>query len=72
MVKNRINNTGLKVFNECSESMGMKDSENVGGESFKGEMERDVLVVGNLEPLGAGDSMEELNKFVGDEVFFEK
>ena len=71
-MKNRVNNTGLKVFDECSESMGMKDSENMDGESFKGKTERDVLVVGNLEPLGAGDSMEEPNKFVGDKVFFEK
>ena len=63
---------GLKVFNECPKSMGMKNRENVGGESFKGETERDVLVIGNLELLGMGDSMEELNKFVGDKVFFEK
>ena len=63
---------GLKVFDECSKSMGMKDSENMGGESFKGKTERDVLVVGNLELLGVGDSMEEPNKFVGDKVFFEK
>ena len=46
-MKNRVNNTGLKVFDEYSESMGMKDSENVGGESFKGKTKRDVLVIGN-------------------------
>ena len=50
----------------------MKNRENVGGESFKGEAKRDVLVVGNLEPLGMGDFMEKLNEFVGDKILFEK
>ena len=63
---------GLKVFDECPKSMGMKNRENVGGESFEGETKRDVLVVGNLELLGAGDSMEKPNKFVGDKVLFKK
>ena len=63
---------GLKVFDECPKPMGMKNSENMGGESFKGEMKRDVLIVGNLEPLGTGDSMEKPNEFMGDKVLFEK
>ena len=63
---------GLKVFDECPKSMGMKNREDMGGESFEGKTKRDVLVVGNLEPLGMGDSMEKLNEFVGDKVLFKK
>ena len=63
---------GLKIFDECPKSMGMKNRENVGGESFEGKPKRDVLVVGNLEPLGMGDSMEKPNEFVGDKVLFKK
>ena len=71
-MKNRVNNTRLKAFDECPKSMGVKNRENVGGKSFKGETKRDVLIVGKLEPLGMGDSMEKLNEFVGDKVLFEK
>ena len=63
---------GLKVFDECPKSMGMKNREDMGGESFEGETKRDVFVVGDLEPLGVGDSMEKPNEFVGDKVLFEK
>ena len=71
-MKNRVDNTGLKVFDECPKSMGVKNRENVGGKSFEGETKRDVLVIGKLKPLGAGDSMEKPNEFVGDKVLFKK
>ena len=63
---------GLKVFDECPKSMGVKNRENVGGKGFEGETKRNVLIVGNLKPLGAGDSMEKPNEFVGDKVLVEK
>ena len=63
---------GLKVFDECPKSMGMKNRENMGGEGFEGETKRNVLVIGNLKPLGAGDFMKKLNEFVGDKVLVEK
>ena len=45
---------GLKVFDECPKSMGVKNRENVGGKGFEGETKRNVLIVGNLKPLEIG------------------
>ena len=61
MMKNRIDNAGLKVFNKCSKLMGVKDEENVSGESIKSKVERNVFIVGELETLSMRDPMKKLD-----------
>ena len=45
MMKNRIENVGLKIFNKHSKLMGMEDGENVSGKSIKSKAERVILPV---------------------------
>ena len=36
MTKNRVNNIGLEVFDECPKPMGMENRKNMSRKGFKG------------------------------------
>ena len=39
---------------------------------IEGKMKRDIFIIGKLELLSMRDPVEQLNKFMGDMIFFEE
>ena len=72
MVKDRINDLWFKIFYEGTESVGMKNRKDVSVKGIKGKMKGDVFIIGKLKVLGVRDTMEKLNEFMGDTVFFKE
>ena len=70
MVKDRVNVMGFNVLDEGTKTMRVQDIEYMSGESMQGKMKGSVISTCKLEVLNMGNSMEQVNEFMGDCIVF--
>ena len=70
MAKDRVNNTGFNVLDKGTKTIRVQDIEYMNEKSIQGEIKGSVIFTCELEALGTGNSMEQVNEFMGDCIIF--
>ena len=72
LVEDRINDMRFKIFYEGTKSVGMENGKDMSRESIKSELKGNIFIIGKLKALSTRDSIEQLDKFVGNVILFEE
>ena len=70
MAKDRVNDMGFNVLDEGTKTIRVQDIEYMSEKSIQGETKGSVISTCELEALGTGNSMEQVNEFMGDCIIF--
>ena len=70
--EDRINDMRFKIFYEGTKSVSMENGKDVSRESIKSEPKGNIFIIDKLKVLSMRDSMEQLDKFVGNVILFEE
>ena len=62
----------FKIFYEGTKSVSMENGKDVSRESIKSEPKGNIFIIDKLKVLSMRDSMEQLDKFVGNVILFEE
>ena len=72
LAEDRINDMRFKIFYEGTKSVGMENGKDMSRESIKSKPKGNIFIVGKLKALSTRDSIEQLDKFVGNVILFEE